>query len=642
LPKTTPFGIRSLLQHCLQKDLTKRFHDAADARLEIEGAAESPSLYVWRSFLTRSKLTWALAAVIPIAAIALAILHKGEDVAPPPPPAISFAILPPMNAFFAGANLAPRMALSPDGRYLAFTASMHGKPDQIWIRRLDSIEPNVLRGTEGAQMPFWSPDSRFVAFFADGRLKKIEAAGGPVQTLCNAPTTAGGSWNHEGTIIFSGFHEPLNRVSSDGGTPKSITKIDEPKSESHLWPQFLPDGRHFLYMSNAGKPLGRALYVGSLDSKNRTRLFASEGMAIYASSGYLLYISEGTLVAQKFDSKKMKTMGAAKPLAESVISIANGRAAFSLSETGILAYRTRPVANSQLAWIDRKGKLIRTLGEPAEQNGVELSPDGKRALISIEDRMSVDIWLWDLERSLKTRLTFGAPAFNSIWSPDGGNIMYTSVWGRSGPLNLLQKASSGSGDEELAFADNYDKYANSWSPDGRYMLYMSWDSATEFDLNVLPLFGDRKPFPFLKTPFMETMGQFSPDGRWVVYVSNESGVNQVFVTPFPGPGRKWLISTGAGDQPRWRRDGSEIFFVDYDSRQLMAASVNGKGRDFSVHAVNPLFDIRSSEMFSLSSYSGYRYDVSPDGRRFLANMALEQTASTPITVVLNWTSLLKK
>jgi eukaryotic-like serine/threonine-protein kinase len=645
LPKATPPKIRALLMRCLQKDMARRLHDAADARFEIEEAAVPPPQAV-RSPRNRARLAWALAALFLIAAVALAVIHFGE--VSPLPPVISFTISPPNDAVFAHAYQAPRMALSPDGRFLAFTASMRGKADQLWVRRLDSSEPRVLNGTEGAQMPFWSPDSRFIGFFADRFLKRTEVSGGAVQTLCPAASGATGTWNRNGVIVFGGYHEPLRRISPEGGFLMPVTTLDPSRPQSHIYPQFLPDGRHFMFMSeteSTEKPRERAVYVGSLDSDQTKLVFRSGSMASYAPSGHLLYVRQGTLVAHPFDLKKLRLTGSAQPLIESVILAANGRAAFTFSETNILAYRTNCSSSSQLVWLDRNGKQIGKVGDSAEQSSLELSSEGKRALVSITDRAKTDqtndaIWLWDVERGLRTRLTFSLPAFNSIWSPDGKSVVFNSYSG--GVLNLFRKASTGTGTEELVFQDTISKYPNSWSPDGKFILFSAWDPKTLYDLYVLPLSGDRKAIPILNTPFMEAAGQFSPDGRWIAYVSNESGNYQVYVTPFPKSGGKWLISPDTGYQPRWGRNGNEIFYIDPAHHKLMSASVDGRSADFKVNDVKPLFDVRAGEVFNPSSYSGYSYDVSADGRRFLANIPVEPTASTPITVVLNWTSLLKK
>jgi eukaryotic-like serine/threonine-protein kinase len=637
LPETTPSSIRILLRRCLQKDLARRLHDAADARIEIEEALIAPPSQIAPSPRRGMRLAWVMAAVCLLIALTLAVIHFGEIA--PSNPVISFTIAPPDDSAFPGANGAPRMALSPDGRFLAFTASQSGKTDQMWIRRLDSVEPKALSGTERAEALFWSPDSRYIGFFAGGKLRKIEVSGGPAQTLCGAPTTnPGGAWSRDNVIVFGGLGSPLQRISSDGGSSTPITALDVSRTESHQWPQFLPDGRHFLYLSFTVKAEDRAVYIGSLDSKETTRLINSQSMASYALPGQLLFVREGTLVAQPFDAIRLRLTGEAKPLAESVILAENGRAAYSISETGILAYRTGSASSAQLMWVDRNGKQISVFGEAAVYSNIELSPDEKRASVCVTDQATSDIWIYDLARGLRTPLTFDGKAFRSIWSQDAGRIIFNSA--RKGVLNLYQKASNGSGNEEVVFEDNLNKIPDGWSSDSRYILYQAIDPKTGSDLFVLPLSGDRKPSPFLNKPFYEGVGRFSPDGRWIVYVSNESGKYQVYVAPFPGPGGKWLISKGAGFMPRWRRDGAEIFYYSIEDRKLMAVSVNAKGSELEVGEMKPLFDFLPQGMGAANR--GSLYDVTADGQRFLINATAKQTASTPITIILNWASLLKK
>jgi eukaryotic-like serine/threonine-protein kinase len=639
LPGTIPASIRILLQRCLQRDPSRRIRDAADARIEIEEEMLAPPSRTSIGSVTQTRLPWIAAALCLIVALTLAIIHFGRTQASAP--SVKFTISPPKDAAFVGAANAPRMAISPDGRFLAFTASVGGKTDQIWIRRFDALEPKELSGTDRAESPFWSPDSRFIGFFADGKLKITEVSGGPVQTLCAAPTTnAGGTWNRDGVIVFGGLGSPLQRVSSEGGVPVGVTALDRARSErAHQWPQFLPDSRHFLYLSLTEKTEDRAIYLGSLDSGETALLTKSVSMATFSPSGHLLYLLEHALVAQPFDAKRLRLTGDAKPIAESVILAANGRAAFSISETGILAYRAGASALSQLAWFNREGKQIGTIGDPAAYSSIELSPDRKRASVCVTNQASDDIWLQDLTRPSKMRFTFNAAAFNSIWSPDARTLAFNS--GRKGTLNLYRNTSTGAGSESVLIEDSYAKNPNSWSPDGKFILYGANNPMTGNDLFVLRLNGNAKPFPFLNTSFNESMGQFSPDGRWVAYVSNETGKAQVYVAPFPGPGGKWLISTtDTGIAPRWRSDGSEIFYVDWPNRKLMAASVNAKGSVFEVGTVTGLFEVRATQG-PYPWYSGYPYDVSADGQQFLI-VTTPDLVETPITVVLNWTSLLKK
>jgi hypothetical protein len=382
--------------------------------------------------------------------------------------------------------------------------------------------------------------------------------------------------------------------------------------------------------------------MASLDSNERKLLLNTDGSNVFYTQEHILFLRETTLMAQPFDSRRLVFTGEAFPVAEEIQTQPGNPpyGVFSASDNGVLAYQTGTVAaGSQLIWFDRTGKQIGVLGDSARYADLELSPDGKRASVSIPDQggKGRDIWLYDVARGLRTRFTFDpADELESIWSPDGSRVVFNSR--RKGHLDLFQKTSSGAGTEEVQLEDNVDKYPESWSPDGRFILYATGGNApltTGSDLFVLPLSGDHKPFPFLQTQFNEGQGQFSPDGRWIAYRSDESGRGEVYVAPFPGSGGKWQISTGGGIYPRWRRDGTEILYFTPDNR-LMAAAVNGKGRSFEVGVVKPLFGTRAPIGFR------YPYDVSADGQRFLINTVPEQATSSPITVVVNWIAGLKK
>jgi WD40 repeat protein len=508
------------------------------------------------------------------------------------------------------------------------------------VRSLDTLAAQSLAGTDGASSPFWSPDSRFLGFFADGKLRKIEVSGGPPTTLCDAPNNRGGTWSRNGMIVFNPANGvALQKVPAAGGAPAAATVLG-PDETAHRRPFFLPDGRHFLYTATVGGQAGMPLYVASLDSTERKLLLRSDSNNVLYTQGHLLFLRETTLMAQPFDARRLLLTGDAFPIAEQIqtSSTSPPNGLFSASENGVLAYQTgNAVAGSQLVWFDRTGKQLGVVGDTAVYSDLELSPDGKQAAVSLFQRGGTgrDIWLYDLTRGLRTRFTFdpsGELDLESIWSPDGSRVVFNS--NRKGHFDLYQKASGGAGAEELLLEDNRDKYPVSWSPDGRFILYISNGGPTGNDLFVLPLAGDRKPVPFLQTPFNEAPGQFSPDGRWVVYASDESGRREVYVAPFPGPGGKWQISTGGGANPRWRRDGTEIFYLS-DDNKLMAATVNGKGTSFEVGTVKPLFQTRLTTL-------RYEYGVSADGQRFLINAAPESVASAPFTVVLNWTAGLKK
>ncbi len=420
---------------------------------------------------------------------------------------------------------------------------------------------------------------------------------------------------------------------------KSCSSIDPRSSITHRWPTFLPDGKHFLYLGGTfGIGEGTAIYVASLESKESKLVLRANSNVEYAE-GYLLYQRETTLMAQPFDAKRLETVGEAFPLAEQVQQgVGNVTAGFfSVSENGILAYQAgNENGSSQLTWFDRSGKQLGVLGDQAVYSSVRLSPDGKRATVNVIDPQSgrPDIWLYEVARNRRTRFTFD-PAQERLlaWSPDGSSIAFSS--NRKGHFDIYQKASSGAGNEELLLESNFDKQPTSWSRDGRFLLYWTIDPKTQADIWILPLSGDRTPFPFLNTEFNEGNGQFSPDGRWIAYFSTESGRVELYVAPFPGPGGKRQISTSGATVPaRWRGDGKEIFYLAPDNK-LMAAEVNGQGATLEVGAVRALFEVRRGGPGSV-------YDVTGDGQRFLVNTAVEQKTSSPITLVVNWTADLKK
>jgi Tol biopolymer transport system component len=644
LPKNTPPAIQNLLRRCLEKNLRQRLQHIGEARILIEtvlsgtGPAADPGIGIRKS---RERLAWAVAAIaIVIAALSLGafLFFRG---APQDAQTIRFFVYPPDTWRLAGTEIpGVPLAVSPDGRRLAFVATNATGKSLLWVRLLDALTAQALTGTDGASSPFWSPDSRFIGFFAAGKLKKIEASGGSPITLCDAADSFGGAWSRDGVIVFAQYHgfaryQPaLQKVSASGGAPTAATVLAEGET-TQLLPFFLPDGRHFLYRSNNVTTGIRPIYLASLDSAERKLLLNGDSPNVLYTEGYLLFLRDMMLMAQPFDARRLVLTGDAFPIAEQIQSqggISSG--VFSASDNGVLAYQTGLGATgSQLTWFDRTGKQVGMLGDAAAYSDLEFSPDWKRASISIpEAGKGRDIWLYEITRGLRTRFTFdSADDLESIWSPDGSQIVFNSR--RKGHLDLYQKASSGAGTEEVLVEDNLDKYPLSWSPDGRFILYVS--SGTNNSLFALPLSGDRKPFPFLKTQFNGVFAQFSPDGRWVAYQSNVSGRAEVYVAPFPGPGGQWQISTAGGSLPRWRRDGVEIFYLDPDNN-LMAVAVNGKGGSFDVGAVKLLFGTHAAQG------GRYRYGVSADGQRFLINTVLQQSTSAPITVVLNWTAGLKK
>ena len=449
--------------------------------------------------------------------------------------AIRFLASPPegwnLRQGVGNASPAP-LAVSPDGQHVAFVATGADGKNFLWIRSLDALTAQSLAGTDDAASPFWSPDSRYLGFFAGGKLKKIDISSGPPITLCDAPTGQGGAWSQNGVIVFEAIttaNSALQKVAAAGGTPTAAVVLAEGEIRSQR-PFFLPDGRHFLYETEKVAGPGQPIYVASLDSTERKLLLNSDSSNVVYSQGHLLFLRETTLMAQPFDARRLELTGEAFPIAEQIQTHSVGElyANFSASENGVLVYQTGAEAGgSQLTWFDRSGKQIGVLGNPAPYSSLALSPDGMRAAVSIWDQVvrTRDIWVYDVARGLRTRFTSDPASEQDMsWSPDGTRLIFNSS--RKGPFDLYQKAVDGSGTEELVYEDAAaNMYPASWSADGRFILFSTGSGSrrTGADLFVLSLSGDRKPAPFMQTQFNESDGWLSPDGRWIAYSSNESG-----------------------------------------------------------------------------------------------------------------------
>ncbi|MGH9367295.1 MAG: TolB family protein, partial [Thermoanaerobaculia bacterium] len=596
---------------------------------------------------SRERLAWLLAASFLLLALAsLAISFRRS---PGPPQTIrAFIPAPEGTVFdFRGGSAGPA-TLSPDGSQLAFTASNRQGETFLWVRRLDTSSATRLAGTEGASYPFWSPDSRFLGFFAEGKLKTIEASGsgGLPQALADILEGRGGTWNREGVILFSpSSNDRLYRVSATGGKAVAVTTLDESAQERHRWPLFLPDGRHFLYLARFSQPEKNAIYAGSLDSRQKGLILRADSSVAYAPPGYLLFRRERKLLAAPFDAKRLAITGEPLTVAEEIEHFApTGSGVFSASETGVLAYAEQdPGGLAQLQWFDRRGKQVGSVSGPGEYQNPRLSADGKRLAVTVIGRHGAaipDIWLYDLPRAIATRFTFAETLadFNANWSPNGGQIVFNS--NRKGPWDLYQKAVGG-GESVALLESKKNKFPSDWSSDGRFILYREFDPKRRGDLWVLPLFGDRKPIPLLTTEFDEGHGQFSPDGQSIAYTSNESAHNEVYVMSFPGGKDRHQISAAGGSQPRWRQDGGELFYIAAD-KNLMAVEVQGSGAAFTAGEPRPLFETHLRRSGSLALDLAFNYDVAADGQRFLMNVDLTGATSPPIALVVNWTAGLKK
>lgn len=641
-----PPALDRVLKRCLEKDPENRWQTARDLRAALELVAE-PSIPAG-AFLEPRRRRWlwpTLAIAATLGALTLAVLHLREA-GPGAARTVRFEIPPPEKSsidFFK---------LSPDGHVLAFITER-----RLWIRSLDSLQALPVAGTEAAEQMFWSPDSRFIAFFAQGKLKKIAASGGPVQILCSVSQAYGGTWNRDDIIVLPlSLTSGLFRVSAAGGdTPAPLTKFELSShgfSQQH-YPEFLPDGRHFLYWALSNPESG--VHVRSIDGSSGIRLLPDHSNASYVPAaraseqdGYLIFRRGQALMAQRFNTTRLSLMGIASPVVEEVGDVALW-AAFSVSENGTLVYMKPDRgkgrgASAQLAWWDRAGKQIGLFGPPGTYDDFRLAPDEKRIAFSTTRTDNTDVWVMDALRGVSSRLT-SDPAIDDppMWSPDGLRVVWAS--NRSGPFDLYGKSASGTGPEQLLIKMGTPAgWPEDWSRDGRFVLYEIPGAKTGEDLWIAPQpsqseGGDRKPAPYLQTEFDEKHGRFSPDGHWVAYTSNESGVDEVYVQSFPLSGAKFQISAGGGREPEWRKNGTELFYIAGD-QTLMAVPINLASltsEPFQIGQPKHLFRIPV-----LDTFVGRSYQVSNDGQRFLIRTLTSSAAGTPLTVVLNWQTELKK
>ena len=660
VPAGTPAAIGRLLRRCLQKEPKQRLQAIGDARITIEetlsgadvGAIHElplPGTAVRTSPLQqpvwRRALPWAVAAALLITTILLTALYwRATSV---PARSVRSYILPPEKTTFAFEAVTGTPALSPDGRRLVFAARDSTGKEMLWVRELDSLSAQPLDGTQGASFPFWSPDNRSVGYFASGKLMKIDISGGPTQTICDAPSGRGGTWNANGVIVFAPLVSGgLEQVPAAGGSPATLVPLDKSSQLFSLrWPVFLPDGRHFIYW--AGNPFSaaspnatRGIYLGSLDGKDHKFLFPADSDALYAPPGTLLFLKGGlngeTLMARPFDTHRLELNGEAFPIAEHVANPRNfSLGHFSVSQNGDLVYEASGTVEVQVAWMDRSGKQLGALGQPGIITDPRLSPDGKTLAEVVTDPQArnVDLWLVDLARGVRTRFTFN-PAVEKYptWSPDGTKIAFSSV--RSGQFDIYVKPANGTGTSQPLVEDNAIKYVDDWSKDGRYIAYGRLDpqGKTGWDIWILPLFGDKKPFAFLASQFNEGDASFSPDGKWLAYSSNESGNGrlELYVVPFPQGNGKWQVSTSGGLGLRWRGDGKELFYISEDNK-LMAVGIQEKSGSLEIGNPQALFQ----------TSTGTPYDVTPDGKKFVVLTQPTQSSTESLNLVVNWLALLK-
>jgi len=674
LPADLPASIPRLLRRCLEKDPKRRLGAMSDARFDLEEAAhpsDATSKGGARASLARSERgLWALlAGAASVAAIVVALRSPSDRDAAPV--IARFGVPPPATGRFTSDP--PRMAISPDGRYLVYAVTPQpGKPDQLWLRRLDSMEAAPVPGTESAadatapQSPFWSPDARRLAYFVQSgtqagrgsRLRIVDMIGGAVQTTCDFPSNNGsGSWNADGVILVSTQEtKGVQRVSADGCAPKPVTTLDASRHEiAHLWPEFLPDGRHFIYQAQTRARGEWAIFVGSLDSAVRRKVVQAE-YARFAAPNLLLYAKGGNLLAQTMDLETHELTGESVVVTAGLYSVsANGRSGFTVSNAGVLVFSSNPESQTtgderQLTWLDRAGKPLHTVGPPVTSYLLRLSPDASRVALleELSERAAAvtvgrSLWVADLSRSVKAPLTSDRPALSPTWSADGARLRFASR-DENDEFTIAERVASGATPASVV----YEEKGTSAVPldesrDGTLLFTSVLQRAGLRSLQILSKPGG-KATTYLSDGFDHPQASLSPDGRWVAFVSNESGTYEIIVQPFPDPSSgKWRISTNGGLAPRWRRDGRELFYLDAEQR-LVAVSVTAD-RGFAPGKPTPLF----STLGLQSNLAGgaYWYDVAPDGQRFLfclpaGGSALYASRDIPLTVTTHWTSLLTK
>jgi Tol biopolymer transport system component len=665
LPADVPSNIRTLLERCLRKDPSKRLQDIGNARIELEevrNEAEAAAKTEAGAATAPKRREKALAISAVVLFVLAAVLGARLWFAPSPDK--------PMMRFEASVpgNMAPESGfnLSPDGRKIAFVTS---QPPQIWVRPLESGAAEAIPSTEGitGSNIFWSADSQDIGFFAEGKLKRVAGAGGPSQVLASLPAGDNytGTWNAAVMLVGSDATPggPILRVPAGGGQPSPVTELDKSRKEvSHRFPQFLPDGRHFIYLATGSEARDRATYVGDLNSKERRPLPGIAAEAKYSTTGHLIFIRDGALMAQAFDLKRLELKGPPFPVADPFAPSTAASYPFSVSMTGTLTYRMNPVSGggpagtgggpSMLVWYDKKGSREEPAGAQAEYRGPELSPDGK--YVAFGRGAPADIWILDIANARTDRLT-SQPAedLNPRWSPDGKTIMFDSV--RDGSTNIYQRAVGVVAEDKLVFKTESAKTLSDWTRDGKYIVYTS-----DNDIWALPVSRDsksgdwtadnEKPIQITKTPFIETTPRVSPDGRWIAYASNEPGEYRIYVQSFPNPGIKQLVSTGGGIEPRWSRDSKELFFFtgqgypyNGPAGVVWAASIQASGSSLTVGAPAQRAPrgINGTTVYSITTDG--RFLMQTNGGRgpgTIAGLGGRPVGTTHevtvLTVILNW------
>jgi len=639
IPAAVPEKIRELLRRCLEKDARKRLRDIGDARVELEEiissrASKTPVAKAGDKTAGRTP-RWAYivtAAALAQAVLALALLGMMKQ-GSMPQPMMRLSVIEPEGAHFISDPM--ECALSPDGRTLAFVAADSAGTVQLWSRPLDALDGRPVPGTDNASMPFWSPDSRWIAFFADGKLKKVRPRGG-VETLCEAQDGRGGSWSRDGTIVFAPLSQgPIFAVDAAGGEPRPLTTLDSSRHEtSHRFPSALPDGKHFLYVVLPGGSRGFQVMSGSLDGHKGRPVLTADSAPVYAEPGYLIFLRNGTLVTQRFDPRSLRLQGDPLDLHGSPPrSQTTGLRVATVSSTGSLAYMEGGDTNDRLTWYDRAGHPLGVVSLPGAQYwGVELSPDDRTAAVTRRGGPNEsDVLLVDLARGVPTRFTH-SPSLNQWirWSHDGSQIAFES--NRKGTYDIYLKPANGSRPESLLVGGRSQfKHPGGWSADDRLLVFSELNPGTGFDIWYVPTDGSGPPVPYLQTTFNEHFPTLSPDGRWLLYASDESGRYELYVQSFPNPDHKFQVTTTGCWISQWGKDGKEIFAGAQDGQVLLSAEVLESGARFRAGAPRTLFRM---------PLNAEGMAASRDGQRFLIAVPEARTVAPSITVMLNWKAVL--
>jgi serine/threonine protein kinase len=631
---SVPAPVRWIVERCLAKAPGERYastrdlaRDLASARDHFSELTSSTSIEPSRARAPRRELVgWSLAAFFGAALIGV-LLFRAPDVARPADPPIRFTVATPEKRHFYHPLGGSPFAISPDGKHLVYATFGDG-PRQLWLRSFDTPVARPLPGTEGAGVPFWSPDGLAVGFFTPEKLKRVSPSGGDPVTICDARWGGGGTWNRDGVILFApSIDSGLYRVSAAGGTPTAVTTLDAGRLDSgHTSPVFLPDGRHFMFTVLARERAG--LYVGSLDSAERKLVLPDLTAVGFSEPNHLFFVRNRNLISQTLDLTRFQPDGDPELVAEGVATLGPSAAMAVASASGALVYWTGGRDITQLTWVRRDGAAVATVGPPGEYMNVALSPDSGQVAVDRFDIRQTGIWILDIARGSMTRAIVGNVYESTpVWAPDGRSLVFASA--RDTPPNLyVKRLGAPEGDERL-FVNALQSFPQSWSPDGQSIAHVVGDPKTRNDIWLLPVSGDRRPTSFIQTSFNEYHARISPDGKWMAYVSDESGRNEVYVTRFPKASGKWPVSSSGGNSPVWRRDSRELFYHAHDGK-IMAVSV-AVGPDFAAGRPVALF---TAKALVGRLGLGWFYDVAADGR-FLINVLVERT-SPPATVLVNW------